>query len=105
LTPHIVIETFLDRRRDDGQHPDHWLRIHLRAGATLLSRAPCIDEYEGSLDQLRGLYPDVLFEEGGVFALPSLTGLVRVDVATQRWVLEERNVWLGYTLEIPPTCI
>jgi GNAT superfamily N-acetyltransferase len=97
LEPRTPIEEYARRRRPDGLPYDPWLRVHVRAGATLDSVAPASMVVAASLEQWRE-WTGLPFDTAGEVEVPG--ALVPVHCAPDRGyaVYVEPNVWLRHPL-------
>lgn len=92
LTP---IERYAEWRRDDGLLFDPWLRVHERAGASILRPEPESLRITGSVAEWED-WVGLRFPEDGVYVFPGgLAPLTVADGAGRYW---EPNVWMHHVL-------
>ena len=95
VVPHEPMHQYLRRRTDDGLPADPWLRVHVRAGATIVGVAPSsmhIEAPVASWQAWGGAWED------GVLVVPLALAPVTVDVATGVGTYVEPNVWVHHRL-------
>jgi hypothetical protein len=92
LTP---IDRYAEWRRDDGLLFDPWLRIHERAGATVLRPEPKSLRITGTTDEWEE-WVGMPFPEDGDYAFPG--GLAPLNVAGGVGRYWEPNVWMHHAL-------
>jgi GNAT superfamily N-acetyltransferase len=93
--PLISIDRYVTWRRDDGLLFDPWLRVHERAGASLVGVAPTSMRIEGSVAEWES-WTAMAFPEAGDYVVPD--ALAPVTFADGRGVYVEPNVWMRHTL-------
>ena len=97
LEPFTPIGEYAFRRREDGLPFDPWLRVHVRAGGTIVKVAPASMVMVGSLadwTQWTGL----TFEASGQHAVPGALVPVHISIEQDHGVYVEPNVWLRHSL-------
>jgi hypothetical protein len=92
LTP---IERYAEWRREDGLLFDPWLRVHERAGASILRVAPESLRITGSVAEWEE-WVGMRFPEDGVYVFPGGLAPLTVDGGTGRYW--EPNVWMRHAL-------
>ncbi|MFJ1974977.1 GNAT family N-acetyltransferase [Streptomyces sp. NPDC087903] len=97
LEPHAPIEEYAHRVRPDGLPHDPWLRVHVRAGATVDSVAPASMTICGSLEQWRR-WTGLPFDTEGDIEVPGALAPVRCEPARGYAVYVEPNVWMRHPL-------
>lgn len=95
LHPHVPMPEYIGRRRDDGLPEDPWLRVHVRNGGTIVKVAPASMTVSGSLAQWRG-WTGLPFDRDGEVEVPGALVPVRCDLALDRAVYVEPNVWIRH---------
>ncbi len=97
LEPDTPMAEYAGRTRPDGLPDDPWLRVHARAGATIVSVASCSMTIAGTLEQWRAWVP-LPFDAAGPVVVPG--ALARVHVAPEHnyAVYVEPNVWMHHRL-------
>ncbi|WP_327087629.1 N-acetyltransferase [Nonomuraea sp. NBC_01738] len=97
LEPDTPMAEYAFRTRDDGLPYDAWLRVHVRAGATVRKVAPRSMTVSGTLAEWRG-WTGLPFDRSGPLHVPGALSPVHVDVAHDVAVYVEPNVWVGHPL-------
>lgn len=95
--PLAPIERYIGWTTDDGRMFDPWLRVHQRAGATVLAVCPesmTIPAPVGKWEQWTGLR----FPESGDYIVPGALTPVTMDVENDVGVYVEPNVWMHHRL-------
>ncbi len=95
--PFLPITEYAARRRPDGLPEDAWLRVHVRAGGEILKVCPASMAIAGSLAQWRE-WTGLPFDTDGPVAVPGALTPVEVNVAHDRAVYIEPNVWIRHRL-------
>lgn len=95
LHPRVPMSEYVLRRRDDGLPQDPWLRVHVRNGGTVEKVAPASMTVSGSLAQWRG-WTGLPFDRDGDVEVPGALVPVRCDLAHDRAVYVEPNVWIRH---------
>lgn len=96
--PHLPMESYAARIRDDGLPTDPWLRVHVRAGAEILKVCPVSMTVAGSLAQWRE-WTGLPFDTSGPVVVPGALTPVEVNVDHDHAVYLEPNVWVRHSLE------
>ncbi len=92
LTP---MEEYITWQTDEGLPFDPWLRMHARAGATIervCSESMIIPGTVAEWEEWAGMR----FPSSGMYAVPGALQPVEVDVAADRVVYVEPNVWMHH---------
>jgi hypothetical protein len=92
LTP---IERYAEWRRNDGLPFDPWLRVHERAGATVLRPEPESLRITGSLAEWEE-WVGMRFPEDGVYTFPGGLAPLTLEGGTGRYW--EPNVWMHHPI-------
>ncbi|GEB47530.1 MULTISPECIES: GNAT family N-acetyltransferase [Streptomyces] len=95
LRPRLPLDAYVRERRADGLPVDPWLRVHVRAGATIEKVAPASMTVSGSLAQWR-TWTGLPFDADGPVEVPGALVPVRCDTAHDQAVYVEPNVWLRH---------
>ncbi|MEU1825072.1 N-acetyltransferase [Streptomyces abikoensis] len=95
LEPRVPMADYVLRRRDDGLPADPWLRVHVRAGGVIEKVAPASMTVSGSLAEWRR-WTGLPFDRDGDVEVPGALTPVRCDVAHDRAVYVEPNVWVRH---------
>ena len=93
--PLTAIERYAEWRRDDGLLFDPWLRVHERAGASVLRAEPESLRITGSVAEWEE-WVGMQFPEGGVYVFPGGLAPLTVESGTGRYW--EPNVWMHHSL-------
>ncbi|MBY5163714.1 N-acetyltransferase [Salsipaludibacter albus] len=88
---------YLARRTDEGLPADPWLRVHARAGATIVKVAPESMVIEGTPEQWHE-WTGVDFDHDGEVEVPEALAPVMVDLEADRVTYIEPNVWVHHDL-------
>ncbi|GAB3943099.1 hypothetical protein GCM10029976_065200 [Kribbella albertanoniae] len=97
--PQTPMTEYAARTRPDGLPFDAWLRTHARAGGEIVTTAPASWVVVGSLDEWRQ-WTGLPFDESGEIEVPGALVPVRCDIAQDRAVYVEPNVWVLHRLEV-----
>ncbi|MEV6205857.1 N-acetyltransferase [Kitasatospora sp. NPDC051914] len=97
LRPQLPMEEYVTRTRADGLPEDPWLRVHLKAGGSIVKVAPASMTVSGSLAQWRQ-WTGLPFDRDGATEVPGALVPVHVDLAHDRAVYVEPNVWVRHPL-------
>jgi GNAT superfamily N-acetyltransferase len=93
--PLIPIEQYSEWRREDGSHFDPWIRVHERAGATIVQPAPRSMLIEAPVADWEA-WTGMRFPADGTYVVPEL--LAPLEVRDGVGVHVEPNVWLRHTV-------
>ena len=91
--PLIPIEQYIEWRRDDGSHFDPWIRVHERAGATIVQAAPQSMQIEAPVADWEE-WTGMRFPGDGSYVVPGM--LAPLEVRDGVGVHVEPNVWLRH---------
>ncbi|AKU15974.1 hypothetical protein [Luteipulveratus mongoliensis] len=95
--PSQPMTEYVEQRREDGLPTDPWLRVHVRAGGTIVKVAPASMIIAGSLDEWRG-WTGLPFDEDGDVVVPGGLTPVRCHLADNVATYVEANVWVRHDL-------
>ncbi|MFI7675903.1 N-acetyltransferase [Actinophytocola sp. NPDC049390] len=95
--PHVPITEYATRTREDGLPADAWLRVHVREGGQVVRICPASMAIAGSLAQWRE-WTGLPFDTDGPVVVPGALTPVEVNVAHDRAVYVEPNVWIRHRL-------
>ncbi|GAA1949964.1 N-acetyltransferase [Kitasatospora viridis] len=96
--PRTPMSEYAFRTRDhDGLPHDPWLRVHVRAGATVEKVAPASMTISGSLTEWRG-WTSLPFDQSGPVDVPGALAPVHCDLSADTAVYVEPNVWLRHAI-------
>ncbi|KNX37970.1 hypothetical protein [Luteipulveratus halotolerans] len=95
--PHQPMSEYAALTRPDGLPVDPWLRVHVRAGATIEEVAPASMVVPGSLQEWRE-WTGLPFDEDGDVVVPQALAPVRCHLAEDLAVYVEPNVWVRHGL-------
>ncbi|MEV5961450.1 N-acetyltransferase [Kribbella sp. NPDC051952] len=94
---HQPMTAYIKEVRDDGLPTDPWLRVHVKAGGTIVQVAPRSMVIAGSLAEWRE-WTGLPFDTTGDVIVPKALVPVHVDVAHDHAVYVEPNVWIRHDL-------
>ncbi|MGW2561365.1 N-acetyltransferase [Streptomyces sp. NPDC001514] len=98
LEPEVPMAEYAFRTREaDGLPHDPWLRVHVRAGATIEAVAPASMTISGSLEQWR-TWTGLPFDTDGPVAVPGALIPVHCFLGHGYAVYVEPNVWVRHRL-------
>ena len=95
--PLLPIDAYAAWRRDDGLPFDPWLRVHARAGARIVRGSPrsmTISASVGEWQEWTGL----TFPVSGPYIVEGALSPIEIDLATDRGVYYDANVWMVHSL-------
>jgi GNAT superfamily N-acetyltransferase len=95
--PRQSMTEYVDERRADGLPADPWLRVHVKAGGTIVKVAPASMVIPGSLAQWRER-TGLPFDTDGEVLVPGALTPVHVDLGHDHAVYVEPNVWVRHDL-------
>lgn len=95
--PRQPMTLYVEERRADGLPADPWLRVHVRAGGTIVRVAPTSMVMPGSIAQWRER-TGLPFDTDGEAIVPGALTPVHVDLAHDHAVYVEPNVWVRHNL-------
>ncbi|MFJ8110265.1 N-acetyltransferase [Streptomyces sp. NPDC096132] len=95
--PHTPIEEYAHRVREDGLPYDPWLRVHVRAGASIERVAPASMTVAASLAEWRR-WTGLPFDAQGDIEVPGALVPVRCEPDRDYAVYVEPNVWMRHPL-------
>ena len=91
------IDVYAHATRSDGLPVDPWLRVHVRAGGTILNVAHCSMTCAGTLEQWRS-WPGLPFDRSGPVEVPGALSPIHCDVDQDHAVYVEPNVWVHHRI-------
>ncbi len=91
------IDVYASERRPDGLPVDPWLRVHVRAGGTIVNVAHHSMVIAGTLEAWR-TWTGLPFDVSGAVAVPEALVPVHCDVEQDHAVYIEPNVWVHHRL-------
>lgn len=94
LTP---MERYVDWSHDAGLPFDPWLRVHARLGARIVDVCSMSMEIPGSVADWQG-WTGIRFPETGTYVVPGALVPIEIDVARDRGVYVEPNVWMHHSI-------
>ncbi len=97
LEPHVPMRDYAFRTRPDGLPADPWLRVHARAGATIVKVAPRSMVIAGTLADWRE-WTGLPFDATGDVVVPQALVPVHCSVEHDYAVYVEPNVWMRHPL-------
>jgi hypothetical protein len=95
--PALPMATYVEQVRDDGLPVDPWLRVHVKAGATILEVAPASMVIPGSLAEWRD-WTGLPFDQPGDVHVPGALTPVHCYPDQDQAVYVEPNVWVRHDL-------
>jgi GNAT superfamily N-acetyltransferase len=95
--PHRPMTEYVEQLRPDGLPIDPWLRVHVKAGGTIVQVAPRSMVIAGTLDEWRR-WTGLPFDTTGDVVVPKALVPVHVDVRHDHAVYVEPNVWVRHDL-------
>lgn len=99
--PLLPIETYAAWRRADGLPFDPWLRVHARAGARIVRGSPRSMTIAGSVGEWQES-TGLTFPISGPYVVEGALSPVEIDLATDRGVYYDPNVWMVHDLSRYP---
>jgi GNAT superfamily N-acetyltransferase len=100
LQPLVPMSEYISMKRPDGLPVDAWLRMHVRAGATIIGVAPASMMMAGSLAEWRE-WTGLPFDSSGAVIVPGALVPVTCDVEHDYAAYVEPNVWVRHPLPSP----
>jgi hypothetical protein len=97
LHPELSIEQYAALSRDDGLPVDPWLRVHVRAGGTIVGVSARAMTMAGSLAQWRD-WTGLPFDTTGPVTVPEALVPVYCDVTQDYAVYCEPCIWIHHRL-------
>jgi hypothetical protein len=91
--PLVPIDRYAGWRRADGLPLDPWMRVHERLGAEVLKPEPQSLRISGTVAEWEE-WTSLTFPESGEYWFPHGLATVTIDVADNRGVYWEPNVWM-----------
>jgi GNAT superfamily N-acetyltransferase len=91
--PLIDIDAYAAWRREDGTHFDPWLRVHERAGGTIVGTAPHSMRIEAPVAEWKE-WTQMSFPGDGTYIVPGM--LAPLEIADGVGVHLEPNVWVRH---------
>jgi len=88
---------YIEQLRPDGLPHDPWLRVHVKAGATVVKVAPRSMVIAGSLAEWRE-WTGLPFDTSGDVIVPKALVPVHCDIRHDHAVYVEPNVWMRHDL-------
>ncbi|MBD3781543.1 MAG: N-acetyltransferase [Micrococcales bacterium] len=95
--PHTPMAVYAARTREDGLPTDPWLRLHVRAGATIEKVCPRAMTISGSLAEWRD-WTGEPFDTSGEVVVPFALNPVHVSLEHDHAVYVEPGVWVHHRL-------
>ncbi|MCB5182679.1 N-acetyltransferase [Streptomyces antimicrobicus] len=98
--PDTPIHAYAYRTREDGLPYDPWLRVHVRAGATVHGVAPLSMTISASVEDWRA-WTGLPFDRPGPVHVPGALTPVHCDPSQGYAVYVEPNIWVRHPLPRP----
>src|SRR5262245_50171499 len=95
--PLVPIERYAAWRREDGLLFDPWMRIHERAGGTVLKAEPHSLRITGTVAEWKE-WTEMPFPESGEYGFPGGLSTVEVDRGQDAGRYWEPNVWMVHAV-------
>jgi GNAT superfamily N-acetyltransferase len=95
LTP---IERYIHWRRHDGRPFDPWIRAHTSMGAEMIGACSRSTLVEGSVREWE-TWAKMEFPESGSYVVPGALVPVEIDLALDRGIYLEPNVWVHHSMK------
>jgi hypothetical protein len=95
--PLVPIEEYATWRRSDGFLFDPWMRVHERAGATVLKPEPRSLRITGTVDEWEP-WTGMVFPQSGEYWFPDGLSTVTIDRHADSGGYWESNVWMQHSL-------
>lgn len=95
--PHAPMSEYARRTREDGLPLDPWLRVHVRAGATIVDVCPRAMTIAGTLAEWRS-WTGLPFDINGDVLVPGALTPVHCSVDHDHAVYVEPGVWVHHRL-------
>lgn len=99
--PEMPIKDYVERRRDDGQRADNWLRIHERIGGRIIALSHTSMTISAPLETWR-TWTTKPFTTTGLTTVDGGIAPVFVNAELDYAVYIEPNVWVGHRLTDTP---
>lgn len=95
--PLTSIDDYIEWTTDKDEQFDPWLRVHERAGATMIG--PCHEamRIEGSIKEWES-WTDTIFPKSGQYVIPKALVPIEIDLENDRGVYLEPNVWMAHPI-------
>ncbi|MGH7643457.1 MAG: GNAT family N-acetyltransferase [Candidatus Dormibacteria bacterium] len=93
--PLVSIERYTGWRRDDGSSFDPWMRVHERAGATVLRSEPHSLRITGTVTEWEE-WTGMVFPDSGDYWFPGGLSTVMIDRSRDSGTYWEPNVWMRH---------
>jgi GNAT superfamily N-acetyltransferase len=95
--PLLPIEAYAAWMRADGLPFDSWLRVHARAGARIVRGSPQSMTIAGSVGEWQE-WTGLTFPVSGPYIVEGAQSPVEIDLAADRGVYYDANVWMVHNL-------
>ena len=95
--PLVPIERYAAWKRGDGLLFDPWMRVHERAGATVLKPEPHSLRISGAVAEWEE-WTEMRFPESGIYWFPGGLATVEIDRDADSGIYWEPNVWMQHTI-------
>jgi GNAT superfamily N-acetyltransferase len=97
LEPHTPMAEYTTRTREDGLPADPWLRVHVRAGGSIVKVAPTSMVVPGTVADWRR-WTGMELTASGQIAVPGALVPVHVSLEQDHAVYVEPNVWVRHVV-------
>ncbi len=95
--PLIPIERYARWMLPDGSPFDPWIRLHVHIGGRIARAVAASMRIEGAIDEWRS-WTGLAFPETGEYVVPGAAAPVSVDLAADRALYLDPNVWVVHGL-------
>jgi len=95
--PLVPIERYVEWRREDGLFFDPWIRVHERAGASVLKPEPHSLRITGTVSEWES-WTEMAFPESGEYVFPGGLATLEIDREQDAGRYWEPNVWMVHAV-------
>jgi hypothetical protein len=95
--PLVPVERYAGWRREDGLPFDPWIRVHERAGGTILKPEPRSLRITGTVAEWEE-WTEMQFPESGEYVFPGGLSTVEIDREADAGRYWEPNVWMRHAV-------
>ena len=94
------LNEFANLYREDGQHKDHWIRLHLRLGASIIGVCNTSHRHAMSIADFYQIFRSETIRKSGFHLIESANEWYRAyaDLARDIVLLDQGCVWVEHTL-------
>jgi len=95
--PLVPMDTYTAWKDANGLPADNWLRVHARAGGTILRTCPRAMDIRGTVAEWEA-WTGLSFPLDGEYVVPGALVPVRFDLSADQGVYVEPNVWVVHDI-------